>query len=173
VSELYLLRHAKAVPAGEGGSDRERPLEQKGRHAAQAIGQWIAGHRPAIDLVLCSPSARTRQTLDIVSPAFLRPPRILIEDALYLATARALLARLRQIEDAASVMAIGHNPGFQELAQTLADVSSGPLASRLAGGLPTAALARFELAVPWPSLDRRRARLTALVTPKELLRGEE
>src|SRR5579863_6932821 len=96
VSGLYLLRHAKAVPQGE-GPDRERPLEQKGRRATQAIAGWIAEHRLSPELVLCSPSLRTRQTLDIVAPAFARPPEILLEDELYLATARQLIARLRKI----------------------------------------------------------------------------
>lgn len=74
MSELYLLRHAKAVPQEAGGSDRDRPLEQRGRHAAQAVARWIEEQRISPDLVLCSPSLRTRQTLDIVAPAFARPP---------------------------------------------------------------------------------------------------
>jgi phosphohistidine phosphatase len=172
VSGLYLLRHAKAVPHGD-GSDRERPLEQKGRRAAQAIGGWIAEHRVSPELVLCSPSTRTRQTFDIVAPAFARPPQILLEDSLYLATARQLLARLRQIPAGVkSAMVIGHNPGFQELAASLSDVATGPLPTRIAAGFPTGALAGYDLSVPWSALDRRRAHLVTFVTPKELLRGE-
>jgi phosphohistidine phosphatase len=172
VSGLYLLRHAKAVPQGD-GSDRERPLEQKGRRAAQAMAGWIAEHRLSPELVLCSPSIRTRQTFDIVAPAFDRPPQILLEDGLYLATARQLLARLRQIPTGVkSAMVIGHNPGFQELAASLSDMTTGPLPTRIAAGFPTAALAGYDLAVPWSALDRRRAHLVTFVTPKELLRGE-
>ena len=96
VSELHLLRHAKATPQGE-GTDRDRPLEQRGRRAAQALAAWAAEHRFSPMLVLCSPSLRTRQTLDILAPAFARPPQILLEDAIYLATARQLVARLRQV----------------------------------------------------------------------------
>jgi phosphohistidine phosphatase len=172
VSSLYLLRHAKAAPQGD-GSDRERPLEQKGRRGAQAIAGWIVEHRLSPELVLCSPSLRTRQTLDIVAPAFARPPQILLEDGLYLATARQLLARIKKIPaDVASAMVIGHNPGFQELAALLSDVATGPLPTRIAAGFPTAALAGYEVALPWSGLDRRRAHLVTFVTPKELLRGE-
>lgn len=172
MSELHLLRHAKAAPQEEGGSDRERPLEQRGRRAAQALADWAAARRLAAELVLCSPALRTRQTLDIVAPALARPPQILIEDGLYLANARQLLARLRQVADSvASVMVVGHNPGLHELAAILSDVSGGALPGRLAAGFPTGALASFEVPVPWPALDRRRARLTGLTTPKELMRG--
>src|SRR5260370_33468935 len=127
VSELHLLRHAKATPQGD-GTDRERPLEQRGRRAAQAVAAWAAEHRLAPALVLCSPALRTRQTLDIIAPAFARPPQLLIEDALYLATARQLVAQLRPgPASAASVIIVGHNPGLQELATPLTDVSRGPL----------------------------------------------
>jgi phosphohistidine phosphatase len=171
VSELHLLRHGKAAPQEEGGPDRERPLEQRGRHAAQALGQWIAEHRVSPALVLSSPALRTRQTLDIIAPSFPRPPQILIEDGLYLAGARQLLARLRGVPiDSLSVMLVGHNPGFHELAIYLSEVATGPLIARLAG-FPTGAMASYDVAVPWPSLDRRRARLTAVVLPKELSHG--
>jgi phosphohistidine phosphatase len=171
VSELHLLRHAKATTQGE-GTDRDRPLEQRGRRAAQALAAWAAERRFSPVLVLCSPSLRTRQTLDIVAPAFARPPHILLEDAIYLATARQLVARLRQVPaGTASVMVVGHNPGLHELATLLSDVSDGPLMARLAAGLPTAALASYAVAVPWSALDRRLASFTGLVTPKELAKG--
>jgi phosphohistidine phosphatase len=172
VSSLYLLRHAKAVPQSE-GTDRERALEQKGRRGAQAVAAWIAEHRLSPELVLCSPSLRTRQTLDIVAPAFAHPPQILFEDGLYLATTRQLMVRLKQIPAGVkSAMVIGHNPGFQELASILSDVATGPLPTRIAAGFPTGALAGYDIAVPWSALDRRRAHLVTFVTPKEQLRGE-
>lgn len=171
VSDLYLLRHAKAVAQEEGGPDRGRPLEQRGRRAAQAVAQWIAEHRIAPELVLCSPSLRTRQTLDIVAASFARPPKIVIEDGLYLASARDLLTRLHRLPaDTASVMLVGHNPGFQELAFYLSDVATGPLMARL-GTFPTGALASFQVDIAWAALERKGARLTALAAPKELMRG--
>jgi phosphohistidine phosphatase len=171
MSELYLLRHAKAVPQEPAGADRDRPLEQRGRRAAQAVGQWIAEHRLAPALVLCSPALRTRQTLDIVAVSFPRPPEILIEDGLYLGGAHQLLARLRKVPaDTAGVMLVGHNPGFHELSIFLSEVIAGSLVARLAG-FPTGAMACFQVPVAWPVLDRRQARLTAVVLPKELARS--
>jgi phosphohistidine phosphatase len=173
MSELYLLRHAKAVPAEEGSADRERPLEQRGRRAAQAIAQWVEERRLGPELVLCSPSLRTRQTLDIIAPAFPSPPQILIEESLYLSGARQLLGRLRRLPAATqSVMLVGHNPGFHDLAQYLSEVASGALMARL-GGFPTGAVAAFQVDVPWSAIERKQAKLTAVAAPKELMRGVE
>lgn len=173
MSELYLLRHAKAVPQEAGGSDRDRPLEQRGRHAAQAVARWIEEQRISPDLVLCSPSLRTRQTLDLIAPAFARPPEIRIENAIYLAGARELLDRAHRLpEGVATVMMVGHNPGFHELSINLSDVATGPLIARLAG-FPTGALARFTIETGWAALARHHARLTAVVLPKELMRAIE
>jgi phosphohistidine phosphatase len=171
VNDLHLLRHAQAIPQGE-GTDRERPLEPRGRRSAQALAGWIAERHLAPALVLCSSALRTRQTLDIIAPAFAGPAQILVEDDLYLATPRQLLARLRQVRDETpSILIVGHNPGLQELATTLSDVAAGPLMARLAAGLTTAALASYEVSVPWSALDKRVGRFTGLITPKDLLKG--
>jgi phosphohistidine phosphatase len=170
---LYLLRHAKAVPQEEGGPDRERPLEKRGRRAAKAVAEWMAEHKVAPALVLCSPSLRTRETLELVAPEFPHLPEILFEEGLYLATARQLLTRLRRVPaETRSVMLVGHNPGFQELAMYLSEVVTGPLVARLAA-FPTGALATFEIEPPWSQLERKQARLVAVAAPKELMRGED
>jgi phosphohistidine phosphatase len=168
---LHLLRHAKSVAQDPAG-DRERGLEDRGRQAAHAIAGWMAEHKVSPRLVLCSDALRTRQTLGIVLPALPRGVRVLHEEALYLASARQMLVRLRQIPpETERVLVIGHNPGMHELASLLTDVTTGPQAARLAEGFPTAALASFEVPMEWSGLDRQRARLTAFVTPKELKRG--
>jgi phosphohistidine phosphatase len=141
-------------------------LEPRGRRDVQRLADWIGEHRIAPALVLCSPALRTRQTLDLVAGAFPAPPEVEFEEALYLATATGLLGRLRQLAPATdSAMLIGHNPGLYELALFISELSGGPLMARL-GGFPTSALAIFSLQTDWSGLDRRRARLTQVVTPK-------
>ncbi|HEX4111683.1 MAG TPA: histidine phosphatase family protein [Stellaceae bacterium] len=169
MSELYLLRHAKAVSKEGDFRDIDRPLDERGREGARAIARWLKQNEITPELVLCSPAARTRETLDLVVGVFGPPPDIRYESGLYLADADRLLARLRDIaDDIQRVMLIGHNPGIHELAQSLADVTSGPLASRLAVNLPTAGLARYRIEVEWSGLRRRGARLVGFVSPKDL-----
>lgn len=69
-------------------------------------------------------------------------------------------------EDTRSVLLVGHNPGLQELAVLLSDQPSGPLMAQLAQGLPTAALASFDLPMPWGELATGTAHLRALYALK-------
>jgi phosphohistidine phosphatase len=166
MNALYLLRHAKAETQGS-GDDRSRKLAEAGRKDAKAIAAAMAEARIAPELVLCSSAARTRQTLEIVLPALKPAPQIVYEDELYLADAKHLLARLRHVPKATrTVMLVGHNPGLVELAVLLSDRATGPLMAQLAQGLPTSALASFDLPLPWPELEIGSAHLRALFALK-------
>ena len=71
--------------------------------------------------MLCSPSRRTRQTLKRLAPGLRKNADIRIEPELYAASAPVLLAVLHEVPDEVeSVMLIGHNPGIQDLALSLA-----------------------------------------------------
>ena len=163
LKSLYILRHAKAAPENREG-DAERPLMKRGRKAAAAMGEYLAGLQPPPRLVLCSSSRRTRETLDEVLPALERAPQLLFEDALYLASASRLLERLQHLpEQADSVLMIGHNPGLHQLAAGLA---SEP--AELAESFPTAALAVLHVASRWSALRAHQAKLVDFKTPKAL-----
>jgi phosphohistidine phosphatase len=165
MNALYLLRHAKAEPKNLDG-DRDRVLAERGRADAKAMAAIVVKRAIAPELVLCSGAARTRETLAILLPALNPAPRIVTEDEIYLADARQLLKRLRSVPEAVeSLMLIGHNPGLQELALLLSDRSSGPQMAKLAEGFPTAALACFDVLLPWPALQPGGATLTAMLTP--------
>ncbi len=165
---LHLLRHTKSE-RDAGVEDHERPLNRRGREAAQRLGKTLPAALGALDLVLCSTALRTRQTAELVLAGIAAPPRILFEDALYLAGPSALLRRLKRLEESAgAVMVIGHNPGLHELAIALASPDSPRARALGAGKVPTGARASFAIAVPWASLDRSRHALTDYATPKSL-----
>ena len=67
--ELILLRHAHAEPASTGQADLDRPLSPEGLAEAEAAGRWMRENQLVPDRVLCSPSRRTRETLEAVLAA--------------------------------------------------------------------------------------------------------
>ena len=132
---LYLLRHAKSSWSDSSLADEERPLAPRGRKAASKIRKELSrrGIRP--ELVLCSSSRRTRETLELIAPA-LGGAQVETEDELYAAPPDVLLARLQSVPSRIqSVLLIGHNPGLQQLAVSLAEVS--PDEKLLTGKFPT------------------------------------
>lgn len=125
-------------------------------------------------LVLCSSARRTRETLELLLPAWGVRPELSYEDALYLSDWPVLLDAIRAAPDGARpLLVIGHNPGLEELAVRLArkpdsrgERSRG---ERLKEKFPTAALAVFDIdAARWRDVAPGRAQLTDYVRPKDL-----
>lgn len=159
---LHLLRHAKAQPCAPGG-DAERALSENGLAGAALIGEFIRGQAIAPDLVLCSSARRARQTVEAIAPALPATVPVVTEDRLYLASANALLERLREVDDGVpSILLVGHNPGLHELAAGL--LHNGERAAL--PSFPTAALAVEELTVGrWVELGAHTTTLVTFVTP--------
>lgn len=166
MKRLLLLRHAKSSWDDPSLADRDRPLAPRGHKAAERMAEHLRSSGPPVDLVLCSPSLRTTETLEHVGRAFGEAETV-VEDGLYGATDDELLDRLRRVsEDVDGVALIGHNPGVQDLALELA--GGGRDLERMRTKFPTGALAVIDFDGPWAGLAEGGARLAAFVTPKDL-----
>jgi phosphohistidine phosphatase len=169
MKRLYLLRHAKSSWDEPTLVDHERPLAPRGRRAVKVMAKHLRREGIAPQLVLCSSSRRTRQTLTRIAPGLGKSADVQIRSKLYAASAPELLEVLREVPDGVeSVMVIGHNPGIQDLALSLA--RDGPQITRVRGKFPTAALATLEFRAAWRELAPGSAELVSFVKPKELSR---
>jgi phosphohistidine phosphatase len=152
---LVILRHAKAANP-KGVIDSDRPLTQRGHADAAAAGAWLARHDYAVDLVLCSPSRRTRETWHGVALALAAAPTVRYESQVYVASARELLEVVRATpNDAAAALLVGHNPGLSELSIMLDRAHADP------DGLRTAGLAVHAWDGDWVDCGQGVAPLTA------------
>jgi len=158
---LLVLRHghAKRLPP-TGGGDFERPLRPKGRRAITALQPVVALLDP--DLVLSSPSARTRETVDGLALA----SDVDYLDPLYGADADELIDALREVsshdEDPQTVLLVGHNPG---VAQLVLELTGGEQLR----GFPPAALAVLDVDVDdWWTVSPGCARLRSLHLPDDV-----
>jgi phosphohistidine phosphatase len=166
--QLILLRHAKANQAAAGGADHERALSPAGERAAQLIGTAMRKAGLAPDVVLVSSALRTQQTLEIVeaSAAWDERPNIDTLPSLYMATQGQIRDLLRALpETVRSALVVGHNPGLQDLAQSLAAGNQGT--ARLAEDYPTAGLAEFLVTTPWHRLGPTGCALQRFVQPAD------
>jgi phosphohistidine phosphatase len=167
VRRLLLLRHAKSSWDEPGLSDHDRPLSPRGRRAAVAVREHLAGSGALPTLVLCSSAARTVQTLQSIRPALPKATAIEIEPELYGADVDELLARVRRLPpDIRCTMLIGHNPGIGDLAELLVGHAEQAARAAMAAKFPTAAIAHLAFDGQWSALGPKAATLEQFWTPR-------
>ncbi|WP_299817201.1 histidine phosphatase family protein [uncultured Jannaschia sp.] len=106
--KLILLRHAKSDWSDPAKDGRDRPLNERGRAAAEKIGSWLKSRHYLPDLVLCSDALRTRQTLSSLD---LPETATEFRADLYEAEAATIL-EIATGQNAECVLVVGHNPGI-------------------------------------------------------------
>lgn len=173
MKRLFLLRHAKTVQdSGEG--DDARVLTERGRGDAGSIGHYMDMREYLPDAVLCSTSARTRETWVILSGELARAPEPEFTRALYLASAKKMLSLIQDVPDEAGLLlVIAHNPGTEELATKLARLPKSAVEleklDQLKNRYSTGGLAVFDFdRKSWKDIVPGEGILLEFVRPKDL-----
>lgn len=156
--ELILLRHAHAESAQPGQADLDRALSAEGIAEAEAAGHWLASQKLVPDCVLCSPSRRTRETLEAVL-GVVGYVEQRVEDSIYEASPGALIALADSHAEVERLLLVGHNPGMEQLAALLHSGQSGDYR-----GMPPAGIAVLSLPAGVP-LEPGIAQLSAFWWP--------
>ncbi|MDA3624146.1 histidine phosphatase family protein [Saccharopolyspora oryzae] len=155
--KLVLIRHAKSAWPDD-ADDFDRPLATRGRRDAPAVGHWLRDHAAAIELVLCSPAIRARQTWELAAPEIPAEPKLKYDDRIYVASARELLSVIHEIPPTVMTAAvIGHNPGLEDLVSLL----TGEPAV-----LKTAAIAVLSTPNPWSAIGENCATAVEFAKPR-------
>jgi len=167
MKRLMLLRHAES-PSSFDLQDHERVLSDKGKRDAQALGQYMARHDLARDLVLCSDAVRTKQTWDGVLQSIDAQPAVSYEAQLYRGSIADYLDILAGQDDAHnSVLIVGHNPVMHGLSAKLGRDDS-PAFSSLMQGYAPGTLTVLECGdTPWALVVSQRFSISTLVSPAD------
>jgi len=158
---LTLVRHAKSSWKDTSLSDRDRPLNKRGKRDAPEMGRRIvaAGIRPS--LIVSSPAVRAWTTAKIIADEIGYPREFLQRDnGLYLATVNGILdVIVAQDVGFSSLMLVGHNPGFTDFANYLVP--------GLTNNMPTAAVVSVEIdSDDWSLYDKPATELLLYDFPK-------
>ena len=158
---LLLLRHAKAENAAPGSSDISRSLNERGKIEAQAIGTFIRKQNLTVELVLCSPAVRARETAELVLSAAELTANVRYDQRIYEAGPHQLLEVISEVDDnKRAVLLVGHNPGMEELLGALTG-SEEPMA--------TGTLAKIDFSFDeWSRVTEDRGSLEMTVRPNEI-----
>jgi phosphohistidine phosphatase len=169
MKRLTLLRHAKSDWGDPSLKDFDRPLNDRGWKSARRMGRELSKRGMEFDLVVASPAARVRETIDGLTEKLKLNVEIRFEPRMYGATADELMGIVRGLpETARSPLLVGHNPGFHQFVLELA-AAGDKLRDRVAHNLPTAALVQVGLpANRWTEVESGSGEIAALILPKEL-----
>ena len=126
--DLYLLRHAIAVPRGTEGydNDEDRPLTPKGEKKMYRIAEGMKSLDLAFDVILSSPLLRARRTAEIVAEVFDLRKKLRFSE--YLGTGGDEEDLIKELVDEysshTSLLLVGHEPDMSSLISLM--VSGGP-----------------------------------------------
>jgi len=172
MARLLLLRHAKSDWGAGIKGDAERPLSPRGRDAADRMGKWLAGAGLEPDLVLCSPSRRTRETLARLGRVAGIPEAVRFLDALYedpAAPREDYIGIIRaEAAEAGLCLVIGHNPMTSNTAVALAGKGASDALARMRTKFPTGALAILDFPGSLGEAEPGSGALADFVCPRDL-----
>jgi len=160
---LILVRHAKSSWKDRSLTDRERPLNKRGKRDAPVMAKRIAGAGIRPSLIVSSPAIRASTTARIVAGELAYPLEfLLIEDKLYLASLDDLLDIVAAQDNGFNnLMLVGHNPGLTDFANYL---SPG-----LTNNVPTAGVVAVAIhRNDWLLYERARTELVVYDYPKNV-----
>lgn len=169
---LLIMRHAKSSWGDASLSDFDRPLNARGRQAANQMARYLLGSDLVPDHVALSSAQRVQETWAGLAEGLgaSAPESIETHAQLYLAGADQLLETIRGFPSEVSRgLIIAHQPGLSTLVETLT-ASIAPDACRGSfSHFPTAAIAvlKFER-THWNELHAGAAQYQHFVAPKTL-----
>ena len=167
---LTLLRHAKSTWDDPVARDFDRPLNKRGRRAAQTVGREMRAQGLAFDHVIASPAVRVVETLEGIADGYGRAVAPTFDQRAYLASAATLLDLVHEApDDAQALLIVGHNPGLEALVMLLTRDGDGPLRDEVALKYPTATLAEIALPVEhWRDVSEGIGALARFIRPRDL-----
>ncbi|WP_417248486.1 SixA phosphatase family protein [Celeribacter sp.] len=162
---LILMRHAKSSWDDPLNSDYDRPLNSRGRDAANLMGGWLKSKGYLPDEVILSSAARTMETGERVLAAAGVSPVTKPMRALYHAPDFQILRTLAQATGE-TVLLIAHNPGIGDFASHFA---AAPHSHPDFVRYPTAATTVFEVDAPmWKQVQFGKNKVADFAIPRDL-----
>ncbi len=120
---LFLIRHAKSswsfnLP------DHDRPLGKRGRRDVLKMGKYLSTNQEAPEVFISSTASRAFYTaLHICDQFHVDEGNIQLDKRLFHAGSNEILEVIRSASNCDRLSIFGHNPGFTDCANRLANIS--------------------------------------------------
>ena len=108
---LNLMRHAKTDLNYYDGNDFERPICKRGILETDAVKKYLEAKKISFDLYFCSPSVRTKQTLQcLLKNKSIKNKKIIEDYNLYDGDKNNFLLKLSKIKNCKNILVLTHEP---------------------------------------------------------------
>ena len=160
---LYFVRHAKSSWKDSSLSDRDRPLNSRGKRDAPNMAQFLSNKVECPDTFICSPSRRTLDTASHFLKAFgVSESDLDTKEKLYHGGESAFESIIQSLNDnLTSAMLFAHNPGITDYVNELTQSDIW--------NIPTCGMAGIKIDTHnWKNIGKANAELLFYYYPKGL-----
>ena len=161
MKKILFVRHAKSSWADMTLSDKQRPLNKRGKRDAPVMATHCIEYGLKVQLIISSPAVRAFTTALIFQDTYKLETPIQIEEYLYHGDSSDFEEALCGVDDRIDCVAIfGHNPGMTYLANELHS-------SRYIDNVPTTGVVIGEIDIEqWEDFSIARTVLKDFLYPK-------
>ena len=161
MKKLVLIRHAKSDWSNPFLDDFLRPLNKRGKKNAPLMAKVLKEKNIRPDLIISSPSLRTKQTLEYFIKKLNYDDEVRFEESIYEAPYENLLKVIKDIPNIhKTVFLMGHNPGLCDLINFLLD--------KHFENIPTCGIVEIDFnAKSWQDISKENSNLVSFEYPKK------
>lgn len=160
MKRLLVMRHAKSDWSSGARRDHDRPLNGRGKRAAQRMGRLLSELNEAPDLVVTSSAKRARRTAELAAGAGDWGVAIEVEPDLYGTSPSAALTVVARTPDSVDrLLIVGHEPTWSALVHAL---TGGAVQMKTA----TVAIIDLFLGATWSWNEPPTGELVAVLQPR-------
>lgn len=167
---LFLCRHAKSSWDEPGLSDKERPLNPRGKIDAPLMGKMLKNNDEKADLCISSPARRALKTAKLIADEInYSRNKIITETRLYMADIDDFIEVIEEYGDKngdnnKSIMLFSHNYGITEFANFIS-------ASEI-DNIPTCGIVKIRFKCrQWKNIRKEKGKAEYFIYPKMYKHG--
>ncbi|MFL2661568.1 MAG: SixA phosphatase family protein [Alphaproteobacteria bacterium] len=168
---LNLMRHAKTDLNNCNINDFERPICKKGILKTEAVKKYLEAKKISFDLYFCSPSVRTKQTLQcLLKNKSIKNKKIIEEYNLYDGDTDNFLLKLSKIKNFKNILVLTHEPQISYFLNFF--LSESNCSKKLRGLHPvTSSIISIKFdSEEWESISNHNAEFFQFIDPNKLLK---
>jgi len=153
MKKLILIRHAKSDWSDPLLDDFDRPLNKRGLKDAPFMAKLLRKKGLNPDLIISSPSLRTKLTLEFFIKEFDYKNEVIFERLIYEAPYKNLLKIIKNVEKKyKTLFLVAHNPSLNDLANFLL--------GNFEENIPTCGIVQIDFDVKnWSDISKENAKL--------------